>query len=274
MFRMKPWRRLRCLFYSGLRDETGKRVNASAVVFAPHQDDEALGCAGTILLKRQAGTQVGCVFMTDGRTSHRQFMAEEELRRLRKSEAVDAAAILGIARSDVHFLDFEDGRLSRFHNGAVEKVLALIDKYHPDEVYVPYRADGTPDHEETYVIVVEACRKSGLQLEVCEYPVWFWNQWPWVSLSVRCSRETLKELLRVFRAQLGWKLFRTFRIGVYVEGVMEKKRQVLAQYRSQMNVLKEGSAWPTLGGVSNGEFLNCFFQSFEVFHCTKFSAET
>lgn len=244
------------------------------MVFAPHPDDEVLGCAGTIFLKRLAGTPVACVFMTDGRTSHRRFMPEEELQHLRKVEALDAAAVLGIGRSDVHFLDFEDSRLSNSHDSAVERVLALINQYHPAEVYVPYQRDGTPDHEETYAVVIEACRKSGFQLDVCEYPIWFWNQWPWVSLHFGWNGDAMRELLRVLRAGLGWRLFRTFRSGVFVGRVLEEKRQALTRYRSQMTVLKEGTAWPTLPGVSKGEFLDCFYQRFEVFRCRKLTAGT
>jgi len=272
MFTVKSSRLLRRLFFSGIRNETSPRMKASAIVFAPHQDDEVLGCAGTILLKSQAGTPVACVFMTDGRTSHRRFMEEGELRHLRQSEALDAAAILGIQRSDVHFLDFEDCCLNKFHTRAVEHVLALIHRYHPDEVYVPYQGDGNPDHEETYAIVVEACWKSALRLELCEYPIWFWNHWPWVSLQVQCNLTTFRDLLKLLKAGLGWRLFRAFRSGVYVGGVIERKRQALAQYRSQMTVFKEGTAWPTLPGVSNGEFLDCFFQKFEVFRCRTISA--
>lgn len=32
-----------------------KELAASAIIFSPHQDDETLGCGGTIIRKRQGG---------------------------------------------------------------------------------------------------------------------------------------------------------------------------------------------------------------------------
>ena len=45
-------------------DRTSQR--APAIVFAPHPDDETLGCGGTILKKRSLGAPVEVVFLTDG----------------------------------------------------------------------------------------------------------------------------------------------------------------------------------------------------------------
>jgi LmbE family N-acetylglucosaminyl deacetylase len=234
-------------------------------VFAPHQDDETLGCGGTIILKRQAGTPVTVVFMTDGSTSHKRFMDEGELRRLRKAEALEAAEVLGVSSQGVHFLDFPDGRLARFHEAAVSQVLALLNRQQPDEVFVPYHRDGTPDHEATYRIVVEAMRKSALTLHLHEYPVWLWNQWPWVSLNLACSREAARAVWRAIRSGFGLAFFREFRSGVLVSEVLARKREALARHRSQTSVLKPGVGWPTLSDVSHGQFLSCFFQKYELY---------
>src|SRR5687768_6580034 len=41
-----------------------EELGRSAMVFAPHPDDETLGCGGTILQKRRAGASMRIVFMT------------------------------------------------------------------------------------------------------------------------------------------------------------------------------------------------------------------
>lgn len=222
-----------------------------------------------MLLKRRAGAAVACVFMTDGSTSHRAFIAEEELRALRRSEAQEATASLGLAPEDVHFLDLPDGRLRGSLAGAVSLAGNLIDRYRPDEVYVPLREDGIADHEATYSAVVRACGASDLQCEICEYPVWAWNQWPWVSLRLDLSRDTLQRLVQVARMGLGRRLVRACTMGMDVRGVQKEKRQILATYRSQMTALQAGAGWPTLQDVSEGEFLACFFQDYEVFRCSR-----
>jgi LmbE family N-acetylglucosaminyl deacetylase len=268
MFKLEASRSFRNRLYAGLRDETQPRSRTSALVFAPHPDDEVLGCGGTILLKKRVGTHVACVYMTDGSTSHRQFMPAEELRRVRMAEAVDATGLMGIPRTDVHFLGFEDSRVGSFRLQAVERVVALLQTYRPVEVFVPYRNDGVADHEDTYSIATEACRQSGLALEVCEYPVWAWNSWPWVSLQVAPNREFLRALSRAVRSACGWRLMRSFDVGICVRDVTAAKRKVLASYCSQMEVPPGVRGWPTLGQVSGGDFLSCFFDDFEVFCCT------
>lgn len=265
---LRSWRRLRRRFHIGLRDETRKRSKSSAMVFAPHQDDETLGCGGTVILKTRAGAPVSFVFMTDGVTSHRRFMREEELRLLRKTEASNAAAVLGLAPENVHFLDFPDGKLKRFHAEAVAKVVLLMNLYRPEEVYVPYRFDGTTDHESTHAVVIEAAKIFGRSVEICEYPVWFWNQWPWVPMKLNYDRNSARELLKVLWDCLILRRFKEFRSGVFVMDVLEKKRQALDQHRSQMTVLESGTSWPTLADISDGEFLRCFFQEYEVFRCS------
>lgn len=264
---LKPWPNLRRRLHAGLRNETRERTNASAMVFAPHQDDETLGCGGTVILKRRACTPVALVFMTDGSASHRKYMEKEQLRSMRKTEAIDAAAVLGLAPEEVHFLDLPDGRLKWFHADAVSKVFKLLNRYRPAEVYVPFRDDGTPDHESAQAVVVEAVKKAGRPAEICEFPIWFWNQWPWVPLKLKCNRDSAREFYRVMMACAGLRHFKEFRSGVFVGDVLGMKRQALSQHRSQMAALMPGNDWPTLADVSSGEFLRCFFQEYEVFRC-------
>ena len=49
------------------RDETSTTGTRSALVLAPHPDDETLGCGATILRKVAAGTPVHVLVVTDGR---------------------------------------------------------------------------------------------------------------------------------------------------------------------------------------------------------------
>lgn len=82
--------------------------NKSVVVFAPHPDDETLGCGGTIAKKVREGFNVYIVFITDGRNSHRNVLniyenpSPEELKFIRRNEAIYATSILGIDRDVAH----------------------------------------------------------------------------------------------------------------------------------------------------------------------------
>jgi GlcNAc-PI de-N-acetylase len=89
---------------------------ASAIVFAPHQDDETLGCGGTIICKRLAGVKIKIVYLTDGSgaNAHLGVVAPDELRQIREAEAIVAAQTLGVAAENVVFLNFQDGQLQRW----------------------------------------------------------------------------------------------------------------------------------------------------------------
>lgn len=261
------------LLHRRLQPELAPQVTRTALILAPHQDDETLGCGGTILLKRNAGTRVHVAFMTDGSTSHRQFMAAAELCRRRRAEAIEACEVLGVTPDDLRFFDFPDGELAHHHDAAVAMVVALIDACRPHEMFVPYQRDVTSDHEATFRIATEALRKSSQQVQLYEYPVWTWNRWPWVRLSAPISRDGLRAVIQACAGGLGLSHLRRFRSGVRIDGVVGRKREALRRHRTQMAAVIPEVPWPTLGDVSNGDFVDCFFQDYEVFRCRSLPAE-
>jgi LmbE family N-acetylglucosaminyl deacetylase len=238
-------------------------LGRSAIVFAPHPDDETLGCGGTILRKRQAGASVRIVFVTDGAQSHAQWMAPAEMRALRAAEAVAAAQVLGVEPKDVVLLGLPDGRLSEHEAEGIAQVTEVLRRDPPAEVFVPYHRDGPPDHLATTCIVLAALRACGHETTVYEYPVWFWYHWPWTPLQER-GRALLREIQE--SAARGWNLVRDFRWFVRVGDVLDRKHAALAQHRSQVERLRPDPSWLTLGDIAGGEFLACFFQEREIFH--------
>lgn len=240
-------------------------LRKSAVIIAPHPDDEVLGCGGTIARKIEERAEVHLVFMTDGATSHCRFIPSVELVRIRRGEAIEAARILGVPESHITFLEYPDGKLHTAHQVAISRITALLATLHPEEVFVPYRFDGTSDHESTYAIVTDAIRGENMPIRVFEYPVWFWNQWPWVSLPLYPNRKMLNALRRSLRFGIGRTARQTFTHGVDIRRVIEKKREALAAHRSQVTRLNGDPSWPILGDVSDGQFIACMTGDYEVF---------
>jgi LmbE family N-acetylglucosaminyl deacetylase len=89
------------------------------LVFAPHPDDEALGCAGVIQQAMQAGAQVWVVFMTNGDgfrlAVERQFRQSRpspeqhiQFGKMRQKEARRAMHLLGLADWRIIFLGYPD----------------------------------------------------------------------------------------------------------------------------------------------------------------------
>ena len=235
---------------------------APAVVFAPHPDDEVLGCGGTIALKALAEAPVQIAIMTDGRTSHAQFVDAPTLIEMRRSEAIEASRSLGLDPSCYTFLQCEDNRLAEDADRARARVCELLQRHRPAQVFVPHRRDRLPDHVATYQIVTSAVRECGRRVTVLEYPVWLWNSWPWT------------------RERLGWRhaatgLPRTLRGGaeiafgccvrVDVRSVLAKKREALQRYRSQTQRRGDDPRWPVLSDVAEGTFIECFYSGVELF---------
>jgi len=258
-------------FYRRAMDRATREVHRedlarSAIVFSPHPDDETLGCGGTIIKKIRAGADVTIVFMTDGHQSHAHVIPSHEFKSIRTSEALAASRVLGVGESRVVFLEFKDGELSMNRDVAIPQVVEMLQRQRPDQVFIPYRGETPPDHVATNRIVVSALRRWGGAVTVYEYPIWFWRQWPWVSVPLAVRRETFATLKSSIVAGLGLRLLWDFRCSVCVEDVLELKRVALNQHESQMTRLIPDSDWATLDDVWNGEFLLCLFQDREIFH--------
>lgn len=148
------------------------------LVFAPHQDDETLGCGGLIAMKRARGAAVGVVWTTNGAGSHvgHPTLSPERLASLRRQEALAALRILGVSAADGHFLDGPDGSLATLpapeRARMKESIRHLIERYDPAEVCVPFRHDMHVDHEATTTLVCEVLRERGRAVCLLEYPVW------------------------------------------------------------------------------------------------------
>lgn len=208
-----------------------------AVIFAPHQDDETLGCGGMIALKRKYGIPVSVVFVTDGKQSHGQNYAHSsDLSKVRRQEAVKALNILGVGSSEIYFLEQPDGSLhdqtSQERQNLIDKLIELLKTLKPEEIYVPHRRDQHLDHEATYKLVSDAVRSSGIKVEVLQYPIWLF----WQSL-------------------IHWKLEFHDLLGarkLLVSSVQQQKKDALVAYRSQHSILPP-------------EFLINFMKSYEIF---------
>ncbi|MEZ4700723.1 MAG: PIG-L deacetylase family protein [Rhodothermales bacterium] len=234
-----------------------------AIVFAPHPDDETLGCGGTIVEKLAAGASVHVVFMTDGSRSHRHLMDPRELGLLRVDEARAALAALGVDPGQSTFLMYEDRRLGQSEADAVSRVRGLMDQFGPEDVFIPYRHDVTPDHLATWRIVREALRSSKRPVWINEYPIWHWHHWPFISLPLTLERKTLRVWRDSLLNRFGARAFRDFRTAVYIGDALDRKRNALEAHASQAQRLKD--RWPILADVADGEFLDCFFQAHEFF---------
>ncbi len=246
-------------------------LSRTAVVIAPHQDDEVLGCGGTILRKRDAGAEVHLVFLTDGATSHSRLMPPEKMRDIRRREALSAASVLGVDQGAVTFLDFPNRELENHLPEVADRIRAVLDDVQPAEIFTPWSGEPPRDHSAAFEATTLALRGRSEPVTLHEYPVWLWQQWPW------CRPQHYQPGGRCDWWRLQWKanlaLLTDFSTVVPVGDVLERKRLALAAHLSQTTRMIDDPAWGILADVSDGEFMERLLQTTEMFKTTAISSD-
>jgi N-acetylglucosamine malate deacetylase 1 len=195
-----------------------KRVSdRPAIVFAPHQDDETLGCGGLIALKRSLGVTVRVIFLTDGDI-------HGDTIRIRREEALNALSRLGVAATEVDFWDYPDGGLSDLSPmqqvNLREQIMGVLAIVPGAEIYVPHAIDQHCDHEATYQLVTAAITQTSASYLVYQYPIWiFWK----APLFLKLKPHHLQ----------GWQLLN-------INDVIVQKQAAIAAHASQVSTFPTG----------------------------------
>ncbi len=129
-------------------------MNKSVLVVAAHSDDEALGCAGTMIKHVAQGDEVHLLFMTDG-VGSRKVKDNDVNERL--TSAQKAAEIMQV--SSLTNLDFPDNKMDTVAlldvTQAIEEKIAELQ---PEIIYTHHIGDLNIDHQITHKAVMTACR--------------------------------------------------------------------------------------------------------------------
>jgi len=146
-------------------DLTGKKV----LVFAPHPDDETIGCGGSLCLHIKAGDPVKVVFLTNGAKGDSSGeIAKEAYVELRKDEAKKACAFLGV--TDLEFWPYEDRSLAG-SRGVLRRMIDLLQDFQPQLVYVPSPLEFHPDHRAACFLLCDAIRSGHFGFEIAFYEI-------------------------------------------------------------------------------------------------------
>ncbi|HEY9107935.1 MAG TPA: PIG-L family deacetylase [Roseateles sp.] len=110
------------------------------LVLAPHPDDEAIGCGGTVLRHVATGDHVVLAIVTDGRRSGG-MRDPDGMAAIRLGEARGAAAVL---QAGLDWLGLPEGDWSV--EQLRDSLMARLEQLRPDVVYAPSRVDFHPEH--------------------------------------------------------------------------------------------------------------------------------
>jgi len=191
--------------------DTSQRRRQGVLVVAPHPDDEALGCGGTIAARCAAGHTVAIVFMTDGERAFAEVLGihehptPKELAAIRRREAHAAAAALGVPASCLYRLGLPDSGLADVAEEALRALAQVVDGLaRVDELFAPHPADGHPDHRATWGIVEAALDRLVVTPRVCHYLIWRESQRltpPQAAIDVSLHLSQKQEAIRAYRSQ-------------------------------------------------------------------------
>ena len=143
-------------------------------IFAPHPDDEILGCGGLLQQLAANGNPIILIHVTNGTQSHpnSQVYSQESLDIIRPQESVKALEVLGVADQVTTIaLDLTDGNVFAQQAKFTKKLAAIIQ---PDDILVAtFIHDGHPDHEATGKVIAAFAKQR--HLACYQVLIWAWH---------------------------------------------------------------------------------------------------
>lgn len=127
-----------------------------ALVIGAHPDDPESMCAGTMLLLKEQGCEVVCVYFTRGEGGIEGKSAEETAA-IRTKEALKSCEVMGIRPV---FMTQVDGK-SEINKARYDEMRELIAREKPDVVFTHWPIDAHRDHRNCSILVYDAWRLLG-----------------------------------------------------------------------------------------------------------------
>src|SRR5262245_16507542 len=122
----------------------------NVLVIAPHPDDEAIGCGGTLCKHSTRRDRVAVVFLTSGELGLKK-LPREQAWQTREAEAKKSAKLLGIASED--FLRLPDWYVGDHVMDGVKLLRPILEREQPSLIYLPHALEWHPDHKAVLPIV-------------------------------------------------------------------------------------------------------------------------
>ena len=177
----------------------------TALVIAPHPDDEAIGAGKLIRTLRQRGTRVRVVVVSDGAASHPGSRRWPRVRLVteRRRETRRALCRLGVRADEIVFLGLPDGALSLAGGRCERAVRREIARQRPLDLLVgPAGDDHHPDHRAVAAAMI-ARAGAGRQLAYRVWPARREGGGRAQRLAAGATTLGKRSLIRCYRTQCG-----------------------------------------------------------------------
>ena len=130
----------------------------NVLVIAPHPDDEAIGCGGSVRKHALQGDRVVAVFLSSGELGLK-HLDREKAWAIREAEARKSATILGM--SETLFLRSPDWELEAVAAQVANGLGPILDREQPGIVYLPHPGEWHPDHRAALQVLKAAVAREG-----------------------------------------------------------------------------------------------------------------
>jgi LmbE family N-acetylglucosaminyl deacetylase len=247
---------------------------ASALVLAPHFDDEVLGCGGLVAQLAAGGAAVRVLFLTDGGGMEGKDdpTGRDAYRDRRRDEAARAVTALGAAGWDP--LDLPDGALDQHLDAAEQGIRRAVLAQHPEIVLCPSPLEITRDHRAAFAALHrllaplrdtnrhpadEPLRGLRILLYEVNHP-----GHPDLLVDVSAQEDTLQQAMAVYASQeerhpywnagLGLRRFRTLSLGPGVKLAEAYRRLRVEDFttRSPAQLIRHLGGLPEVAVVAEG----------------------
>lgn len=224
----------------------------SALVVAPHPDDETFGCGATIASKCAAGADVTVVIAADGRHAqpHSEQVSAADLAALRRVEASKACARLGVDDNRLLQLGIEDTLVEFAYDQLVDRVRSIIRSEQPDDIFTTCDRDWHIDHRSVSRAVRTAAAAEG-RTRIFEYPIWWWIDGPRYP---RAGRSRLARFAHMVSSPFE-SVLSVQPLATPAGPHLESKRAAVSEYVSQTTNMTGEEGWYVMEKATTDLFL-------------------
>lgn len=165
------------------------------IVFAPHQDDEAIGCGALLTELSKNGCKIDLVFLTDGRPTgeNADIIVEERNKEAKKVAHKLGANLINIAINNVTL---------EVTKSCYENLIQLLEiKY--NAIFTPWVLDSPPKHRYCNALLSKVFKKVSLeeQTQIYTYQV-HTALIPNVYFDYTDSFQAKQNLIKIYKSQL------------------------------------------------------------------------
>lgn len=147
------------------------------LIISPHPDDMEIGMGGTVAKMTGQGHNIVSLVVTDGRRGTSvSGLSEDEIAKIRKAEAEEAARILRVKH--LILLGLHDVKGSVNQEEMKEKLKETIDRFQPAELFTPHpEIDKHPTHQIVSRLVIETLDGARRNKSLVPQKIWCYEVW-------------------------------------------------------------------------------------------------